>query len=214
MRAYLMPIVFGKEPSYIQRLWRCHWQECHDAGARGIGRLAIKAIDVALWELAGKTVGKPLSQLLGGARESIAAHGSSVNLSQDELVALVEDWLSRGYEAVKAKVGSKDPGEDVERIEAVRELIGHRRHLMVDANQAWTVSEAVMRTRMLEPCRPYWIEEPLISDDVPGHARLRGAVSTAIAVGGEYLLPVRDGHLRAAGRRRRRTGRRGSDRRD
>jgi L-alanine-DL-glutamate epimerase-like enolase superfamily enzyme len=185
MRAYLTPIVVGEDPSYIERLWRRLWQECHDAGARGIGGLAINAIDVALWDLAGKTAGKPLFQLLGGARERITAYGSGVNLnlSQDELLAQVEGWLSRGYEAVKVKVGSKDPGEDVERIEAVRELIGQRRHLMVDANQAWTVSEAVTRTRMLEPYRPYWIEEPLISDDVLGHARLRGAVSTAIAVG-------------------------------
>jgi L-alanine-DL-glutamate epimerase-like enolase superfamily enzyme len=185
MHAYLTPIVVGEDPSYIERLWHRLWQECHDAGARGIGGLAINAIDVALWDLAGKAASKPLFQLLGGARERIAAYGSGVNLnlSQDELLAQVEGWLSRGYEAVKIKVGSEDPNEDVERVGAVRELIGRKRHLMVDANQAWTASEAVARTRMLEPHRLYWMEEPLISDDVLGHARLRGATSTAIAVG-------------------------------
>jgi L-alanine-DL-glutamate epimerase-like enolase superfamily enzyme len=60
MRAYLTPIVVGEDPSYIERLWHRLWQECHDAGARGIGGLAINAIDVALWDLAGKTAGKPL----------------------------------------------------------------------------------------------------------------------------------------------------------
>ena len=185
MRAYLAPIVVGEDPLYIERLWHRLWQECHDTGARGIGGLAINAIDMALWDLSGKAAGKPLHLLLGGSRDKIIAYGSGVNLnlSQDQLLTQVEDWLSRGYEAVKIKVGKEDPGEDVERVGAVRELIGRKRRLMLDANQAWTVSEATTRTRMLEHYYPYWIEEPLISDDVLGHARLRAAVSTAIAVG-------------------------------
>lgn len=185
MRTYLAPIVVGEDASHIERIWCRLWQECHDAGARGIGGLAINAIDVALWDLAGKTAGKPLFQLLGGAREKIAAYGSGVNLhlSLDELLAQVEGWLGRGYEAVKIKVGSEDPDEDVERVGAVRELIGSKRRLMVDANQAWTASEAIVRTRMLETHRPYWMEEPLVSDDMLGHARVRDATSTAIAVG-------------------------------
>lgn len=185
MRSYLAPIVVGEDPLYIERLWHRLWQECHDAGARGIGGLAINAIDMALWDLSGKAAGMPLHLLLGGARDRIAAYGSGVNLnlSQDQLLTQVEGWLSRGYEAVKIKVGKEDPGEDVERVGAVRALIGQKRRLMLDANQAWTASEATTRTRMLELHRPYWIEEPLISDDVLGHARLRAAVSTAIAVG-------------------------------
>jgi L-alanine-DL-glutamate epimerase-like enolase superfamily enzyme len=185
MRAYLAPIVLGEDPLYIERLWHRLWQECHDTGARGIGGLAINAIDMALWDLSGKAAGKPLHLLLGGSRDKIVAYGSGVNLnlSQDELLTQVEGWLSQGYGAVKIKVGKEDPGEDVERVGAVRELIGRKRRLMLDANQAWTVSEATTRTRMLEHYHPYWIEEPLISDDVLGHARLRAGVSTAIAVG-------------------------------
>lgn len=185
IREYLAPIVVGEDPAYIERLRHRLWEESHDAGARGIGGMAINAIDVALWDLSGKAADKPLHQLLGGARERIAAYGSGVNLnlSQDELLVQVEGWLTRGYDAVKVKVGSEDLNEDVERIGAVRELIGPKRRLMVDANQAWTVSEAVVRTRSLEPHQPYWIEEPLISDDVLGHAKVREAVSTAIAVG-------------------------------
>ena len=185
IRAYLAPIVLGEDPSYVERLWHRLWEETHDAGARGIGGLAMGAIDVALWDLAGKSAGEPLYKLLGGAREEIVAYGSGVNLNldQDGLLAQVEGWLAQGYEAVKIKVGKEDPGEDVERVEAVRRLIGPGRRLMLDANQAWTASEAVTRIRMLEPFSPYWIEEPLISDDVLGHARVRQAVSTAIAVG-------------------------------
>ena len=185
LRAYMASTLLGEDPSYIERLWYRMWEETHDVGARGIGGLAISAVDVALWDLAGKAVGKPLHQLLGGARDSIVAYGSGVNLnlSQDELLGQVEGWLAQGYDAVKIKVGSEDPGEDFERVGAVRELIGPKRRLMLDANQAWTVSEAIARTRMLEPHRPYWMEEPLISDDVFGHVKVREGVSTAIAVG-------------------------------
>lgn len=185
IRSYLAPIVVGQDPSYVERIWHRLWEEAHDSGARGIGGLAINAIDVALWDLVGKAVDRPLYQLLGGARERIPAYGSGVNLnlSQDELLAQVEGWLSEGYGAVKVKVGSEDPDEDAERVGAVRDLIGARRHLMVDANQAWTASEAITRIHLLERHRPYWVEEPLISDDVFGHSRVRQAVSTAIAVG-------------------------------
>ena len=140
LRAYMASTLLGEDPSYIERLWYRMWEETHDVGARGIGGLAISAVDVALWDLAGKAVGKPLHQLLGGARDSIVAYGSGVNLnlSQDELLGQVEGW---------------------------------------------TVSEAIARTRMLEPHRPYWMEEPLISDDVFGHVKVREGVSTAIALG-------------------------------
>lgn len=185
IETYLAPLVLGEDPSYVERLWQRMWQECHDAGARGIAGLGINAVDVALWDLVGKETGKPLYKLLGGAREVIAAYGSGVNLnlSQDDLLTQVEGWLSRGYEAVKIKVGSENPFEDVERVGAVRDLIGQNRRLMIDANQAWTASEAISRTRMLEPFWPYWIEEPLISDDVLGHSRVREALSTAVAIG-------------------------------
>lgn len=185
IRSYLAPVVLGEDPSYIERLRQRLWDEAHDAGARGIGGLAISALDIALWDLAGKSAGKPLYQLLGGARDRIVAYGSGINLDLglDELLTQVEGWLHRGYGAVKIKVGCEDPGEDVERVAAVRRLIGPKRRLMLDANQAWTASEAITRVRLLEPSRPFWMEEPIISDDVFGHARLRQAVSTPVAIG-------------------------------
>jgi L-alanine-DL-glutamate epimerase-like enolase superfamily enzyme len=181
----LAPLIVGENPAHIERLWHRMWNKCHDAGARGIAGLGLGAIDVALWDLVGKHAGKPLFELLGGARDSVEAYASGINLhlSQDELLDQVEGWLGKGYEAIKIKVGKEDPREDVDRVGAVRDLIGGRRRLMLDANQAWTASEAIYRTRMLEPFWPYWMEEPLISDDVLGHSRVRQALSTAIAIG-------------------------------
>src|SRR5581483_1270185 len=88
-----------------------------------------------------------------------------------------------GLPGVKVKVGRADPREDEARVAAVRRLIGDDRDLMIDANMAWTADEALERGRRLEPFRPFWLEEPTIPEDVPGHARLARELAMPIAVG-------------------------------
>ena len=155
-----------------------------------ISSTALAAIDVALWDLAARRAQTPLHLLLGGAQDGVRLYNTHVgwlNRPLDEMIALSREAVERDrFTALKLKVGKDDPGEDVERVARVREAVGNRVTLMVDANQSWTIDEAIARTRALEPYRLYWIEEPLEATDLAGFVRLGEHIVTARA-GGESL---------------------------
>jgi len=109
---------------------------------------------------------------------------TSANLNKPlpELLDQVRNWKAKGYTAFKVKVGRPDIAEDVERLIKIREIIGGL-PLMVDANQAWDIGQAVRRANAYQPLAPYFIEEPMPADDIDGHARLRPLIRTPIALG-------------------------------
>lgn len=112
-------------------------------------------------------------------------YGSGVNLhfTLDQLREQANRWVAAGYRAVKVKVGRLDLDEDVERVAAVREVLGPHRRLMVDANQRWDVPAARRAIRALSRFGLHWVEEPLLADDVVAYAALRSTVDVPIAVG-------------------------------
>jgi L-alanine-DL-glutamate epimerase-like enolase superfamily enzyme len=181
---YLAPKMIGADASPRVQ-WQHMWAEAHDAGGGGISTMALAALDIALWDLLARARRQPLVELLGRFKESVPAYGSGVNLNltQAQLEEQVRRWLEHGYGAVKIKVGKPDVAEDQERVAAVRRLLGPRRLLMVDANQGWTVPAAVRAVTALTPFDLFWVEEPLLSDDVEGHARLRRLVDARLAIG-------------------------------
>jgi len=181
---YIAPKLVGSEVAPRVQ-WQQMWTEVHDAGGGGTSTMALAAIDIALWDLVAKEQSRPLVEVLGQFRPDVPAYGSGVNLhlSLAELQEQVRRWLDAGYGAVKIKVGKPDLIEDVERVAAIRQLIGPNRRLMVDANQGWDVPTAVRVTKALAPFDLFWVEEPLLSDDVHGHAQLRRLVDTPIAMG-------------------------------
>ncbi|MGB3335606.1 MAG: mandelate racemase/muconate lactonizing enzyme family protein [Devosia sp.] len=182
---YLAPMLAGLDPRQTERIWGRLWMECHAAGPAGITTLAISAIDIALWDLKAKAVGEPLHRLLGGCRDDVEVYASAINLhlSTQELIDQVSAHRALGYSSFKIKVGRPGLRDDVERCLAVREAIGGDCKLMLDANQKWSVGEAVQRTALLAEASPLFIEEPILSDDVSGHRRLRDATGLPIAVG-------------------------------
>jgi L-alanine-DL-glutamate epimerase-like enolase superfamily enzyme len=127
----------------------------------------------------------PLYRLLGGARDRIRAYGSGINMHLDgePLLDQMRGFLDRGYRAVKMKVGRDNPEEDVERVGAVRRLVGPEVLLMLDANQKWTAGEAVRRARTLAPFSPFWLEEPVLADDRVAHCRVREGAGIPLAAG-------------------------------
>jgi D-galactarolactone cycloisomerase len=150
--------------------------------------------EVAVWDLAARSLGQPLWHLLGGRSERLLAYASSGELTDpEERVRRVTALRDRGVKAVKLRFHEPDWRRDVEVAERVREAVGSDVELMVDANQGWRVAgdrearwdvaTASQCARALEPLSVYWLEEPLRTDDVGGYATLRRRTSLRIAAG-------------------------------
>lgn len=172
-----------------ETLWLAAWQHLHEAGGGGLTTIALAGLDLALWDAAARAASASLSDLLGRRRDSVRVYGSGVNLhySLDELTAQVSRWVAAGFDAVKIKVGKPDLAEDVERLAAVRAVLGPDRALFIDANQRWDLDTATRSLDELAAAGPGWIEEPLRADDLAGHTelsrRLRASSGIPIALG-------------------------------
>lgn len=182
---YLAPLVIGEDPLLVPAIWEKLRWAVRGIGREGISSLALAALDVALWDTAAKIQGQPLHRVLGSLRNEVPVYASGIDLSRpiDDLLEQVEEHLCSGYEAIKIKVGKVDPIEDAERVRAVRKLIGPSRQLMVDANQKWTVAEALRRVKMFNESDVSWVEEPLMADDLEGYGHLRSRLHVPIAMG-------------------------------
>lgn len=165
------------------------WQELRwhlrEAGTSGLTLMALAGVDIALWDLRARARGESLVELVGRRRARVPAYGSGVNLdhSLPDLVEQVRGWVEAGHRAAKIKVGSADLARDVERVGAVREVLGPDRLLMVDANQRWDVPGAARALAELEPFGLHFVEEPLPAEDLAAHARLRERTDVPFAVG-------------------------------
>ncbi|UYO96560.1 mandelate racemase/muconate lactonizing enzyme family protein [Microbacterium sp. M28] len=165
--------------------WQGLWEHLHEAGGGGVTTIALAGLDLALWDAAARARDLPASALIGRRRERARVYGSGVNLhyTQDELLAQVQRWIDAGFTAVKIKVGKPDIAEDVDRVGAVRALLGPDRELMIDANQRWDLDRATTSVEALARFDLAWIEEPLRADDLGGHTELARRIDLPIAVG-------------------------------
>jgi L-fuconate dehydratase len=123
-------------------------------------------------------------------RDGYPGYDTSVGWFQysDDLVAAnARRAVDAGFQAVKLKVGSPDAARDVRRVTLLRRAIGDHVRLMVDANQAWSLPQALAVCRQLAPLNPYWIEEPTHPDDVLGHQRLARAIAPLALALGEHV---------------------------
>jgi L-alanine-DL-glutamate epimerase-like enolase superfamily enzyme len=186
----LLPQLGGLDARGIAGVMQRLAKSIHALTPGCLSSTALAAIDVALWDLAGRRTGTPLHLLLGGARDRVRLYNTHVgwlNRPLDEMVELSTAAVERdGFTALKLMVGKPDPEEDQARIAKVREAVGPATTLMIDANQSWAIDEAIARVQRLEPYGLYWIEEPLEATDLDGFARLGEHVSVARA-GGESL---------------------------
>jgi len=186
----LVPILIGREAGLIDHLYDEMQWHVHYVGRGGIASFAISAIDIALWDIRGKTIGKPLWQMansLGepGAGNSCKAYCGGIDLGfpLEKLLASIQTYLDRGFNAVKIKIGQPTLDEDIERIAAVRKLIGPDVIFMVDANYSMSVEEAIAASRAFEPYEIYWFEEPTLPDDFAAYSKIAMATSVPLAMG-------------------------------
>jgi L-alanine-DL-glutamate epimerase-like enolase superfamily enzyme len=167
-------IAAGEDADLTEALWRRVWWALHYGGRGGPAVLAQSAFDIALWDLKAKRAGCALWRLLGGhdPRVPCYAGGIDLDLSVDALLRQTEGNLARGFRAIKMKVGRPRLADDVEKLKAMRAHLGPGFPLMVDANMRWTADEAIRAARAFAPFDPYWLEEPVVPEDVAGHARV------------------------------------------
>jgi L-alanine-DL-glutamate epimerase-like enolase superfamily enzyme len=177
--------VVGSDPARIEHLWDTMWWKLHYVGRGGLVSFAISAVDIALWDLAAKRQQLPLWKVLGGYNPAVRCYagGIDLHLDTDELLHQTQANLDEGFRAVKMKVGRSNLNEDVERVAAVRQYIGPDVALMVDANMRWTVDAALRASHAFRDFDVYWLEEPIIPDDVDGHVRLAQAGCIPVATG-------------------------------
>lgn len=168
----------------VERHWREMQQLLALAGAGGPALAALSAIDLALWDLAGRVLNAPLWRLLGGVREHVGvyASGGSLALSTDELAAEARAFQAAGHRVFKLKVGH-GAAADRQRIRAVLQATGSGFRVAADANQQWDAKAAVRWARDNEDLDLVWLEEPVPADDLVAHAQVRTATSVDIATG-------------------------------
>ncbi|MEO1190765.1 MAG: enolase C-terminal domain-like protein [Pseudomonadota bacterium] len=157
-------------------------------GVTGLVTMALAGLDMAAWDAAAKAAGQPLAVHLGGSAGAFPAYNSNgLGIIGPEAAAReAEELLGEGFTAVKLRLGYPTLAEDLAVVDAVRRAIGDEATLMVDYNQSLTYAEALTRVLALDDHDLAWIEEPLPSDDVAGHARLRAKARTPIQLGENF----------------------------
>lgn len=186
IREHFLDRLIGAEAANIEQIWMDLFAHTRSTTTGAITSLALAAVDTALWDLKCLRANAPLWQLAGGFRQDVPLYdteGGWLHLTTAELVSSALASQAAGWSGLKVKVGKPHIAEDVERLSAIREAVGDRMDIMVDANQSMTGAEAIRRARALEPLDIFWLEEPLPADDISGHVRLSEATSIPVAVG-------------------------------
>ena len=188
----LAPKLIGRDPAWIEQIWKDLFFHVHANAVGATVSLSLAAVDLGLWDIRCQRAGEPLWRLAGGAQQRVplySTEGGWLNLTASELVDNALEAKDQGFLGCKVKVGKPSAAEDVVRLQAVREAVGEEFAVMVDANQAFTVSEAIRRARLFEPMNLEWFEEPLPAEDLHGHSRLCASTSLPIAIGESLYHP-------------------------
>lgn len=190
-------ILRGRNPWEIEAIREDMRAQTIYYGEQGISAWPRAAIDVALWDIKATLAGQPLYRYLGGSDATVPTYASNMDSvhPNETLESILEAQVEEGFTAFKTKVGNKSLEKEIERLELVREIIGPSAELFIDANQAWTVAEAIKIIRALEKFDIGWVEEPISEYDLSGHRRLADRIEPPIATGEMFYRPERFHYL-------------------
>jgi L-alanine-DL-glutamate epimerase-like enolase superfamily enzyme len=194
----LAPELVGQDPANVERLWERMYAAAGRSGAPRPGAVGVVgSLDVALWDLLGKQLGRPVWQLLGGLRDRVEAYADAIPVvpGRETAAGLAEamaGYVRSGFKAAKLHLPRFAPDEVSADVRRVREAIGPDARLMVDVHRRWDPWTAVEVARLLEPCDVYWLEEPVSWDDqIGGLAFVASRIRQLVAGGeGEHSLHV------------------------
>ena len=190
---YLKPLMIGADPWDTEFLWQHMYRKTMAFGRKGIAMIAISAVDIALWDLLGKSAKQPVFRLLGGrTKPRIPVYSSRLySTPLDQLTIEATKYKKEGYKAMKLRFGwgpvegAEGMQHNIALIRTVRETVGPGIDIMADAYMGWTLDYAKRMLPLLEPFNLRWLEEPVIPDDIHGYAELKAYGRVPIA-GGEH----------------------------
>ncbi len=177
--------LIGKDGTDISSIYDFLEWHIHYVGRGGIASFAISATDIALWDIKCKKAGQPLWKMAGGADNTCKAYCGGIDLMfpLEKLLSNIRGYLGAGFNAVKIKIGRENLQEDLDRIKAVRELIGPDVTFMVDANYSMSVEKAIEAANSFKQYNIHWFEEPTIPDNYKGYAEIAEATQMPLAMG-------------------------------
>jgi L-alanine-DL-glutamate epimerase-like enolase superfamily enzyme len=193
IRDTLAEVVRGRDALDVPMHWLAMVQAIRNLGRPGIASMAIAAVDTALWDLKARLLQVPLVSLWGAAREGVQVYGSGgfTSYSIEKLQRQLGDWSESGITRVKMKVG-RHPEQDIERVRRAREAIGSDTQLFVDANGAYSRTQALAKMEAFAESEVSWFEEPVSSDDLAGLRWLRDRAPPGMDItAGEYGYDLR-----------------------
>ena len=179
--------VKGENPFYVERIWDRMYRDNRKPVAKGSYIEALGSVDIAVWDIIGKALNMPVYKVLGAHTDKLRVYAAGGYYRDDkttaDLVAEMEGYVDEGFRAVKMKIGGEPMHVDAERVRAVREAIGPRIDLLLDANNKWLAYDAIRFGRMVEKYEPFWFEEPVVADDFEGCAEVKHALDIPIVAG-------------------------------
>ena len=194
---YLKPLLLGADPWDIEFLWQHMYRKTMAFGRKGIAMAAISALDIALWDILGKSARQPVYRLLGGkTKPRIPVYASRLySVALPQLASEAKLYKKQGYQAMKLRFGwgptdgAAGMKRNVELVATVRKAVGDEIDVMADAYMGWTLDYAKRMLPLLEPYHLRWLEEPVIPDDIHGYAELKSAGRVPIA-GGKHEFTI------------------------
>jgi D-arabinonate dehydratase len=185
LESRLKPVLLGEDPLFVERLWDRMYRADRGIKRQGIAGYALSALDIALWDLAGRAARLPLYKMWGAVTDRVPVYGSGgwPAYSVDEVVAEARRYVDMGCRYYKMKIHHPDPRVNRQRVEAVRKAVGDGVRLMVDVNQKLDVLGNIRQAQLLEDLDLVWYEEPVLADDIAACAEVARAIRIPVATG-------------------------------
>ncbi|MEO8737103.1 MAG: mandelate racemase/muconate lactonizing enzyme family protein [Edaphobacter sp.] len=184
----IKPVLIGQDPSFPKKIRSDLWRELEYAGMQGMNQFAVSAVDVAIWDILGKAANLPVYKMLGAYADRVPVYSMCgwYYPNDDDLSQLknsLNSAFEEGYTAAKIKVGRASLADDARRIKVAMEMAGPNRNIMVDANQKFSVEEAIIRGKVYQEMGCFWYEEPIVPYDHAGYAQIAKELTIRIACG-------------------------------
>jgi L-rhamnonate dehydratase len=183
----LREVLIGQDPFDVEQIWELMYRKTNYYGRLGVVLHAMSGVDMALWDILGKAVGKPVHKLLGGSFCSDARAYASMLMPDTvgEVRRSVDHYVSQGFTAVKLGYGplGRHVRRDIELAAAAKEAAGSDVEVMIDIGHGYTLKMAMQPAKQFEDLGIYWMEEPLPPEDLDGYRRLCDSTSLRIAAG-------------------------------